>query len=299
MNFFNKSAGNVISVRNLFQNMIESISDNEFGLPNESISQIFVYEKTLGTPSVNAFTHVMHLKDEPRFKVLVKTARDAAANSLVREFEVQRHLNALHDRTPNFPVALGLFNCFSRMTPSNNLISNVCSNWPAGHENTTMVLMEYVPGAIDLYDFAQTATPEQMYSIFKQIYYTLRIAQHFQRFTHYDLHFGNILVRRIPRTTLSYTLENNSKQSFESDVLITIIDFGMSYLATISPDLQRLVSKYDPKYNIDMSRFNPTFDLIKVLQQTVPTSPALSVAIDGLIKMMEQNPNRFPLAILP
>lgn len=324
--FFGKSRAQVNQARILFQEMIDNyINDN--GVPSD-ISDIFEYIKTFNTRSVNGNTHVMRLKQDPAFIFLVKTVRteNQNADSLVREFEVLKHLNALQERTPNFPVALGLFNCYSISKSNGALPKNFCKGG-AKSQNMTMMVTEYIPEARSLNEFIGKATPEQIRSIFLQIYYTLLIAQYYQQFTHYDTHAGNFLVRKIDQTSLQYKLPNNETRKISTDVLVTIIDFGRAYSNAIYKDFDKLThiyqessirdingvlrkaylrSSYRPfEYNgykaeLDSSVFHPTIDLFRLLMFIVTYKYMFSVseevldAMEDLIRQMRLNPMQYP-----
>ncbi|XP_023243936.1 serine/threonine-protein kinase haspin-like [Centruroides sculpturatus] len=67
-------------------------------------------------------------------------------------------------------------------------------------------------------------------SIFQQVACALAVAEEAIEFEHRDLHWGNILIAPTIQTTIDYVLRDDRFTMTTSGILVTIIDFTLSYL---------------------------------------------------------------------
>ena len=126
-----------------------------------------------------------------------------------REFEVGRILNQLE--SPHLVRTYGYFET----------------------TDESYLVLSYVAGQ-SLYQTKSSITLKEYY---KLIYHLLLIVLDLQAradFTHYDLHFSNIVVTPIPATTYSYLLYGQT-YTVTSNYHITLIDFARSHVRGIRP----------------------------------------------------------------
>ena len=139
--------------------------------------------------------------------------------SLFYEYLVGRRVNQLSRYTNSFVTTFGIFS----------------------KDNMTHLILEYVPG-VNLNTYLSTKGPSCYFDIFKQVIKALKIGQEIISFTHYDLHFGNIIV---------------------NDGRIKIIDFGYShaYLGTYDKlKISTRVSGYER--GVSPSVMDPLYDIV-------------------------------------
>lgn len=96
-----------------------------------------------------------------------------------------------------------------------------------------MLLMQYIPTKFNLRDFLdnETISDEQIIYIIKQILLAIQMAQDY-KFTHYDLHSQNILLRNCnPNSYILYVLKPTCQILIPTyGYIANIIDFGFSFI---------------------------------------------------------------------
>src|SRR5205807_431411 len=114
-----------------------------------------------------------------------------------------------------------------------------------GRMETSYLFLENVRDAVSLYDIVNDATIPilEVGKILVQVFNALRVAWSLCRFTHYDLHGNNVLVRTLPEVysvpiyeTISTSGNSTILGYTNSRYLPYIIDYGFSYLEIILPD---------------------------------------------------------------
>ena len=100
--------------------------------------------------------------------------------------------------------------------------------------NKDVLLLEYINTETKFYDFIQNDDiPEKvLYSILKQILLAILVAQKQKKFTHYDLHSDNILIKKCsPDDCVLYVIDEEHKYLVHTNGFIpVIIDYGFSYI---------------------------------------------------------------------
>jgi hypothetical protein len=108
-----------------------------------------------------------------------------------------------------------------------------------------------------------------------QILYTLYVLQKMYKFTHYDLHWGNIMYIRVPVKDNEYIVGKRKYKMSNNGVQIKIMDYGFARLETNG----NIIAKVDDEMkHVGIGpEYNPTYDLLfatgsyyyKPLQKTV------------------------------
>lgn len=119
---------------------------------------------------------------------------------LAHEAFVGHHLNTLRDEIPNFV-------------------------WTYGYQNDSLFLekLEGVP---------LMNVPDNFFSYRDQVYCALQMAYERFKFTHYDLHTGNIMIVKVSDTPfyIKYHFNNQDHYVFCPGKIAVIIDFAQSYI---------------------------------------------------------------------
>lgn len=171
----------------------------------------------------NGAVYISHIGDTDA-QVIIKTIGGETSEKLLkREYFVGRYaINKLRYKIPTFMYTLGMFNCSGSVEQNSE---QLCES-KNGHSNPYLVL-EKIPGKT-LRDLLvnRELTFEQWLVIFFQILLSLEIAQREIKFTHFDLHTSNVMIRNtesynISLDNVTYTINNPIHTP-------VIIDYGMS-----------------------------------------------------------------------
>jgi hypothetical protein len=159
-------------------------------------------------------------------QVIVKTPRRQDDNYiLIREYFIGlMALNKLRYIIPTFIYTLGLFSCNRPDINGNMKIHNMCSN-----DSTPFAIYEKIPGdSIQKLIENNEITWENWLLSFAQILLSLEIAQRECKFTHFDLHTGNVMIKQDKKVNYSVPIDNNTYKISRTNILPVIIDLGMS-----------------------------------------------------------------------
>ena len=131
-------------------------------------------------------------------------------------------LNNLRKTIPNFACIYGFFNC------GNTINNDLCRN----DEYINHIIYENIDNSKSMGDIIKekSINSEKYLQYLIQFLYALKIANEKYKFTHYDLHPGNILVRKIPQVSLIKYKINNRDIYVKTDEIVTFIDYGFSYV---------------------------------------------------------------------
>lgn len=145
-------------------------------------------------------------------KCILKVNKDEDV-SLFHEYNVMKALEKHKQLKGFFPLA---FACYTRRHTETNL-------------KEQFLYSQYVPHDHTLDDVIVTLNVEQKKNIYNHLVCMLKMAQAACRFTHYDLHFNNILLQRSPNEKRTYEFEGNKVTLSFTPFKPIIIDFGFSH----------------------------------------------------------------------
>ena len=158
-------------------------------------------------------------------------------NYLVQhELTVMRGLNDISIYCPHFCKALGSIIC--KVDPRTRKSGNPfeiqlgTSAYPIEKE---VLLCEYIDKSTKLYNYIRgiDKIPEEvLYSTIKQVMMAIIIAQRQKRFSHYDLHSNNVMMRKCNKDLVFlYVLDEENQFCVPTlGHYPVIIDFGFSYI---------------------------------------------------------------------
>ncbi len=148
------------------------------------------------------------------------------------ELTTMRGLNSLGSFCPHFCKGLGAITTL--VEPDGNVKNpfRIKSKYPIEKE---VLLCEYIPKSTKLSNYVRAdkakVSEDVLYSIAKQVMMALVIGQKHVRFSHYDLHSDNIMVRKCNKD-LVFLYKLDDQNQFLVPTLgyyPVIIDFGFSY----------------------------------------------------------------------
>jgi hypothetical protein len=154
-------------------------------------------------------------------------------NYLVQhEYTVMKGLNQISPYCPHFCKAIGTLLC--EVNPSTRKKGNpfeITTKHPIEKE---ILLSEYVDNSSKLYNYIRSDKIHEdvIYSAIKQVLMGLAIAQKKKKFTHYDLHSYNIMMKKCNKDVVFLYILDDDNQFCVPTMghYPVIIDFGFSYI---------------------------------------------------------------------
>lgn len=147
------------------------------------------------------------------------------------EYAVMEGLNEIRNFCPHFCKTLGKFK--TRVNTNYREEDNPFEFDNDDYVETDVLLMEYIDGGRKLYRYIknENVTPEILMSLVKQTLLGNIIAGEHIKFTHYDMHSNNVLVKKCqPNSAFFYILDDNRTYLVPTyGYYPMIIDFGFSF----------------------------------------------------------------------
>ena len=160
-------------------------------------------------------------------------------NYLVQhEHTVMKGLNEISSFCPHFCKVVGSILCEvdSKVNKSGNPF-NIVTKYPIEKE---VLLIEFIDNSYKLYEYIKSSNTSEdiLYSSIKQILMCVSIAQHKKKFTHYDLHSCNIMMKTCDEDLVFLYVLNEDNQFCVPTYghYPVIIDFGFSYIKDMEGD---------------------------------------------------------------
>lgn len=202
-----------MSVRNLVKSLSSMQSNIEFKYPlsaNGRNGKVFIV--TLTDSSENIACKISKLPDF----------------TIRHEYSVMEKLYKLN--LPNFPVPYTL--CPLTVDANYRKRINPLMITPELYPVTTdAMFFEYIENGIELDKFInKTKDTKLVNSLIEQVMLAVCMAYDVYKFTHYDLHCGNVLVRPSTISELEYTINRVTYNVKTHGYVAVIIDFGLSYI---------------------------------------------------------------------
>lgn len=154
------------------------------------------------------------------------------------EYGVGLILNRLREKEilPNIEYTYSAFNCGDMIignssSTSESKIKAWCHYSVDNPINYKYILLENIPNSKNLgkHIVDNDLNINQMISILLQIFFTIWIANVETNFTHWDLHLGNILLRKVrANTAIRYSINNEIYMVATYGYIATIIDYGFA-----------------------------------------------------------------------
>jgi serine/threonine protein kinase len=218
------------------------------------------------TDSAQGFALLSDFKEHPNLFIVKTTRGDTDKdndNTLFEYFIGTRALNSLREYVPNFCYTVGMFRCEGFNNPSGFI-----SDFKRGNTkicktggNVNYVVYETIPGPT-LSKYLENVN-SRLYGYFIQIVLALQIAYERFGYTHYDLHTGNVILRKLPEPIdIEYVVGGKTYVVLQTDAIATIIDYGFSHFQYGGVQLG---GNDFPEYSIIPTRCSGGFDVHKLL----------------------------------
>lgn len=203
-----------------------------------------------------------YIQDIPNL-VYIKTAKsisDWENDYLQHEFFVGYQLNPLRRFIPNFMYVYTLFKCDM---PENGLpcqLGDKLNSFPMNY-----LLVESIKDAFPFQQlFKDLSNPYPIMSAYFQILLSLSMAYESIKFTHNDLHTGNIVIeytKDMEPVLLEYCI-NDKSYFVKTNFIARILDYGLSHVEYKGMSFGNVVQ--DSIGRIDAFKANPLADIYRL-----------------------------------
>lgn len=240
-----------------------------FSGPNTSPERVRAWlgegeTRVIGEPSASGIALLASLRNtDAGFVVKAPRNQLTGISDLIHETVVGFRLNPLREKVPNFAYVFGGFRCgppYLATAPQNKVLS-WCEHTSAN--SVQYVIYESITPSSSLKSYVERCTFTAFLGLYLQVLLALELAYRETGFTHYDLHAGNVLVRRLPApVSLVYPTAAGPRYMMTGEIA-TIIDFGMSRV--VLGDGRSVGVFGFEKYGIFPDKGFPLFDAYKLL----------------------------------
>jgi hypothetical protein len=145
---------------------------------------------------------------------------------------IMNSLNEVSDYCPNFCRVIGAICC--QIDPTQRKDGNPFNQHAKYKIEKEVLLCEYLDKSYKFcnYIFSDKASEDILYCIIKQVLLGVSLVQKEKKFTHYDLHSNNVMIKRCSRDLVFlYILDDENQFCVSSrGCYPVIIDFGFSYI---------------------------------------------------------------------
>ena len=193
------------------------------------------FDSTFEKPGKQGLVGLLRARNDDKCKHKYVFKLSQYINHLVQhEGIVMRRLNRISRFCPHFCKSVGQIQC--DVNPKCRRSGNP---FHVGEKDLKIqkevLLCEYLEKSSKLYNYirAQKEVPDQvLFSTIKQVLLATIIAQRKERFTHYDLHSNNIMMRKCnPKAVFLYVIDKENQFCVPTlGYYPVIIDFGFSYV---------------------------------------------------------------------
>ena len=193
------------------------------------------YKLTLKKPGKQGLVGIMNIKEETKRECIFKISQ--YINDLTtQEYIVMKDLLKIKKYCPHFCRPIGLIK--AKTNPKMRKVGNPFNIKKTSHPiNNDVLLMEKINNSSKLYNYIRNLEVDDnlIYSAIKQIIMALVFSRKV-KFTHYDLHSFNVMMRKCDKDlVLLYSLNSESQFCVPTFGRIpVIIDFGFSFSESIN-----------------------------------------------------------------
>lgn len=195
------------------------------------LSEWLDFYKVLRKPGKQGMVGLFRAKNDKN-KVYVFKVSKYINNLITHESAVLEGLSSISKYCPNFVSWLGNTEC--KLDPFNKNSNDpfkLKSKYPIKEE---VVLTEFLNKSHKFLSYIKTGEISEnvLYSIVKQVLLAIVIAQKKKKFSHYDLHSNNVMIKKCdPDMVVLYVIDDENQYCVPTlGYYPVIIDFGFSYI---------------------------------------------------------------------
>lgn len=214
-----------------YNSLIKCYEENK----DKPINDWLTFDKVLDKPGKQGIVGLFKNKngDEFIFKI------SQYINYLVyHELIIMQGLKEINTYCPHFCRGIGMITCDVDPRYKKEDVDNtynpfsIKSKYPIEKD---VLLCEFIDNSSKFYNYIRSTKVDEdvLYSIVKQVILAISIAQKEKKFTHYDLHSFNIMIKRCNKdVVLLYKIDDHNQFCVPTlGYYPVIIDFGFSYIS--------------------------------------------------------------------
>ena len=263
-------------------------------LLRERIRNWFPDVKQIGQESVEGYALKSSFTNDSDLFVL-KAPRNIKNDEIVHEALVGFYaLNKLRHVLPNYMYVYGYTKCSIPAFKNKIPITWCSSSTPAG----SYLITENIRDAVPMSEFIvnPNVTANDFMAVFLQLINALNLAYKQYGYTHYDLHRGNVMIRKYPRlVAIPYFGSSTMVIGYIATQYVPyIIDYGYSRISIAEIGFGKIGLE---NYGIEGERPFPMYDIYKIIcstGETLYTKPqtknflSLSVILEKLFSFFNE-----------
>lgn len=224
---------------------MDYIYDNNLKIFNQNldkpINEWLEFYSSFKNPGKQGLTGIMKLKKDENVKYVFKISQ--YINYLIEhEYIVMNGLNEISSFCPHFCKSYNILN--TNVNPNVRKIGNpfdgLDNNSKTVSIEKSILFMEYIDDSYKFCKYIKTDFIDDisLFAIIKQVLMAISVAQLKKKFTHYDLHSDNIMIKECDKDlVILYVLDENNQFLVPTlGSFPIIIDFGFSYIEDMEND---------------------------------------------------------------
>lgn len=197
---------------------------------HRKVSEWLRYKTLFANQGKQGITGILETVDCSK-QIVFKISQDINYTS-EHEYTVMDRLNSIAPFCPHFCKSIGLLD--EIVEPRYRKNDNPFQIKSVYGINKKILLIEYIKNCYKLYNYIKSKdfSEEILYSIIKQVLLALKIAQKKVKFTHYDLHSCNIMIKKCDKDLqIMYVIDKENVFIVPTyGYYPVIIDYGFSYV---------------------------------------------------------------------
>lgn len=225
----------------------------------------------IGKESVEGYVFKTNIDNNDSLFVM-KAPRDPSNDNLYHEAFVGTFaLNKIRKYVPNFMYVYGYFTCSAPVINGKETVTWCSSN---SKRDVTYLILENIKDGKSFGDWISQSdiSRREFIEVFVQLINALNIATDGCGFTHYDLHEGNVMIRKFDRKVAIPFIETKTEAPeilgyITSNFVPYVIDYGYSRIS-LQNNGKEMISygKIGLEFaGVDITRAYPMYDIYKLL----------------------------------
>jgi hypothetical protein len=209
-----------------YNKLVKEFENNK----NKKWNEWLKFEKVLDKPSKQGVVGLFSSKKDENQKYIFKMSQ--IINYLAyHELTIMQGLGEISGYCPHFCKGVGTILCETEPSRKSLEPFHIKSKYSIEKE---VLLCEYIDKSTKFYNYIRSdkINEEILYSIIKQVLLGIDIAQKKKRFTHYDLHSNNVMIKKCNKDVVFiYKIDEENQFCVPTfGHYPIIIDFGFSYI---------------------------------------------------------------------
>jgi hypothetical protein len=219
------------------------------------------YQGLFGKPGKQGVAGIMKVKGTDL--TLAFKISQQIDNLAQHEYTIMNGLNELASFCPHFCKSVALIDCKRNPRTVSNASPFVKQADIQHMISDKMLIMEHITNSYKLstYIKSKKVSEDSLYSLVKQVMLGIAFAQRKKQLAHYDLHSGNIMVRKCNKDVVFvYVLDADNQIAVPTlGHFPIIIDYGFSYISDMN-DTPMLPTMGHTQYGYTSDRFDSNVD---------------------------------------